>query len=153
MAELYFHLFLSLGVFCELHLAITFTAIITTSSKGKCLTKEFSLFSYLMAILCPSLSYPIHSGPSLVCLMCRSHSVNFRFFFFFFPPRRSCSMCRYRFRVFVGGGEFRILLRQHHESEPLEVYFDRIFNDFFVGMEFYEQIVCFKKELYFIFLK
>lgn len=86
MAELYFHLFLSLGVFCELHLAITFTAIITTSSKGKCLTKEFSLFSYLMAILCPSLSYPIHSGPSLVCLMCRSHSVNFRFFFSFFPP-------------------------------------------------------------------
>lgn len=40
--------------------------------------------------------------------LCRSCAVSPQFFF-----RRSCSFCRYRFDVFIGGGEFRIFLCCH----------------------------------------
>ena len=44
----------------------------------------------------------------LICLMCKSCLAGFWISF-----RRNCSMCSYRFGVFMGGGEFRSFLHSH----------------------------------------
>lgn len=68
-----------------------------------------------MMIGCPSLSYLLPCGPSLFCLMSGSLP---RQSLGFFRGDYSISSCR--FRVFVGGGEFRNLL--HHHAEPWSVF-------------------------------
>ena len=56
---------------------------------------------------CASLSYLLWCGLSLLCLV-----PGFSFFF-----RWSCSVCSWRFSVFLEGGEFRILLCCYPELE------------------------------------
>lgn len=66
-------------------------------------TAGWSAGSGILVILC-LLFYVV----SFSFFLCRSCAVSPQFFF-----RRSCSFCRYRFDVFIGGGEFRIFLCCH----------------------------------------
>lgn len=54
----------------------------------------------------------LFSVSSLSPFLCRSCAVSPQFFY-----RWSCSVCRYRFDVFMGGSEFRVFLCCHLGSE------------------------------------